>query len=311
MIIQNSATPHRVRLGTKEVGQGLPAYIAAEIGINHNGDLQTAKRLIDAAVLAGCDAVKFQKRTPELCVPVAMRNIARETPWGLMTYMEYRERMEFGEREFTLLDQYCADKGIAWFASCFDAPSVAFMSRFDTPAIKVPSCALTDDALLIAARASGRPIVLSTGMSTLEEIDHAAGLLADSTGALPNVILLHCTSTYPCPPAELNLRVMHTLAQRYPCPIGYSGHEVGLQSTLAAATLGACFIERHITLDRAMWGSDQAASLEPGGISRLVRDVRVIEQAMGDGVKRVYESEKAVMKRLRTAPVREQVAKAS
>jgi N-acetylneuraminate synthase len=300
-----------VLLSGRAVGPGLPAYIVAEVGINHNGDVNIAKRLIDAAVLAGCDAVKFQKRTPELCVPLAMRNIVRETPWGLMTYMEYRERMEFGEREFLEIDRYCAERGVAWFASCFDSPSVSFISKFTTPAIKIPSCALTDDSLLIAARATGNAIVLSTGMSTSAQIDHAVGLLRDRAGGLPNVIVLHCTSTYPCPAEELNLRMIGTLGQQYPCPIGYSGHEVGLQSTLAAATLGACFIERHITLDRAMWGSDQAASLEPGGFSRLVRDVRIIEKALGDGVKRVYESEMAVMKRLRPAEQASVLAKAS
>lgn len=298
-MLQFPSSHQVVTLGTRSVGRDYPVYIAAEIGINHNGDINIAKRLIDAAVLAGCDAVKFQKRTPELCVPIAMRNIARETPWGLMTYMEYRERMEFGENEYAEIERYCAERGVDWFVSCFDAPSVSFISRFKAPAIKVPSCAITDDALLLAARATGLPLIISTGMSTIEQIDHATGLLKCEDGTLPNVILLHCTSTYPCPPEELNLQCIQTLRERYPCPIGYSGHEVGLQSTLAAATLGACFIERHITLDRAMWGSDQAASIEPAGFSRLVRDIRVIEKAMGDGVKRVYESELPVMKRLR------------
>ena len=286
--------PRTVNIGGKVVGDGRPAYIVAEIGINHNGDVNTAKKLIDAASLAGCDAVKFQKRTPELCVPAAQRDVMRETPWGLITYMEYRRRMEFGHDAFAEIDRYCREKGIAWFASCFDAPSVEFMEAFDTPCFKIPSCCLTDDALLRRTRAAGKPIVLSTGMSTVEQIRHAVRVLGQE-----NMIILHCTSTYPCPPQELNLRGMDWLRGEFACPVGYSGHEVGLQTTVAAATLGACFIERHLTLDRAMWGSDHAASVEPGGFSRLVRDIRVVEQAMGDGVKRVYDSEIPVMKRLR------------
>lgn len=288
-----------VMIGDRRVGHGEPVYVVAEIGINHNGDVRTAKRLIDAAVLAGCDAVKFQKRTPELCVPVSMRDVVRETPWGLITYMEYRRRMEFGESAFQEIDRYCRDKGIAWFVSCFDAPSVDFIESHNTPCIKIPSCCLTDDALLARARETNKPVIVSTGMSTWQQIEHAMDVLGRNGRGTRDLILLHCTSTYPCPPHELNLRMVQTLAGAFDCPIGYSGHEVGLQTTVAAATLGACFIERHITLDRAMWGSDQAASVEPGGFARLVRDVRVVEQAIGDGVKRVYDSEIPVMKRLR------------
>ncbi|GMV24035.1 MAG: N-acetylneuraminate synthase [Phycisphaerae bacterium] len=283
-----------VTIGGRPVGPGCPAYIAAEVGINHNGDVNLAKKLIDAAALAGCDAVKFQKRTPELCVPAAMRDVPRETPWGLISYMEYRRRMEFGADAFACIDRYCRDKGIAWFASAWDVPSLEFLEQFDSPCIKIPSACLTDDALLRKARSLGRPVVLSTGMSTMQQVRHAVSLLDRS-----NLVLLHCTSTYPCPPAELNLRGIFTLEAEFKIPVGYSGHESGLQTTVAAATLGACFIERHLTLDRAMWGSDHAASVEPGGFSRLVRDIRVVEQAMGDGVKRVYDSELPVMKRLR------------
>jgi len=289
-----------VVIGDKVVGHGRPCFVVAEIGINHNGDMALARKLIDAAALAGCDAVKFQKRTPELCVPPAMRNVQRDTPWGVMSYMEYRERMEFGVDQFAAIDRYCKDKGIQWFASVFDVPSLEFFRDFDMPAVKIPSCCLTDDALLAGAKRSGRPLVLSTGMSTWEQIQHAVKVLGGKP--LTNTVLLHCTSTYPCPPAELNLRVLHTLREAFACPVGYSGHEVGLQTTVAAAVMGACFIERHITLDRAMWGSDQAASIEPGGFARLVRDIRVVEQAMGDGVKCVYDSEIPVMKRLRLTP---------
>lgn len=283
-----------IKIGEQLVGEGYPTYITAEIGINHNGDLEIAKRLIDAAVIAGADAVKFQKRTPELCVPQQQRGVMRETPWGLMTYMEYRERVEFGQTEYAAIDQYCKERRIAWFASCWDKPSVDFIEQFDPACYKIASASLTDDALLQHINAKGRAIVLSTGMSTMEEIRHAVSLVA-----LERLLMAHTTSSYPCPAEELNLRMIQTLQREFGCPIGYSGHEVGLQTTYAAVVLGACFVERHITLDRAMWGSDQAASVEPHGFARLVRDIRVIEKSLGDGVKRVYDSEQKIRTKLR------------
>jgi N-acetylneuraminate synthase len=283
-----------VKIGERLVGDGQPVYIVAEIGINHNGDVDIAKRLIDAAKLAGCDAVKFQKRTPELCVPPEQRNIPRETPWGLITYMEYRYKVEFGYEQYAEIDRYCKQQGINWFASCWDVPSVDFIEQFDPPCYKVASASLTDDELLHRLNATGKPILLSTGMSTMDEIRRAVSMLDRD-----RLIIMHSTSTYPCPPQELNLRVIQTLKQEFGLPVGYSGHEVGLQTTYAAVVLGACVVERHITLDRAMWGSDQAASVEPGGFMRLVRDIRVIEQALGDGIKRVYESELAARAKLR------------
>jgi len=286
-----------VKIGERLVGDGQPVYIVAEIGINHNGDVEIAKRLIDAAKLAGCDAVKFQKRTPELCVPPEQRNIPRETPWGLITYMEYRYKVEFGYEQYAEIDRYCKQQGITWFASCWDIPSVDFIEQFDPPCYKVASASLTDDELLLRLNATGKPILLSTGMSTMDEIRHAVSLLVRD-----RLIIMHSTSTYPCPPQELNLRMIQTLKREFDLPVGYSGHEVGLQTTYAAVVLGACVVERHITLDRAMWGSDQAASVEPGGFMRLVRDIRVIEQALGDGVKRVYESELAARAKLRRVP---------
>jgi N-acetylneuraminate synthase len=278
----------------RPIGDGHPVYVIAEIGLNHNGDVALAKRLIDAAVLAGCDAVKFQKRTPELCVPPGQRDIPRETPWGVMTYLEYRHRVEFGQDEYGEIDRYCRERGVAWFASCWDEPSVDFIEAFDPPAYKVASASLTDLALLRHTAATGKPVMLSTGMSTMAEIEAAAAAVPPG-----QLMLFHATSTYPCQPAELNLRMIPALKARFDCPVGYSGHEVGLQTTLAAVALGAQFVERHITLDRTMWGSDQAASVEPHGFIRLVRDVRVIEQAMGDGVKRVYDSEVPIRKKLR------------
>jgi len=287
--------PKKIKLGTTFIGEEQPIYIIAEIGINHNGDLDIAKKLIDTAVLAGCNAVKFQKRTPELCVPPEQKNLMRETPWGCMTYFDYKKRIEFGEKEYAEIDRYCKEKGITWFASCWDEPSVTFIDQYNPACYKIASASLTDDALLKHVNNMGRPIILSTGMSTMDEIHHAVSLLD------PNRLLIsHCTSTYPCKPEETNLRMIQTLKTRFNCPIGYSGHEVGLQTSIAAVALGACFIERHITLDRAMWGTDQAASVEPGGLMRLVRDIRVIEKAMGTGEKRVYESEIPIRKKLRT-----------
>jgi Sialic acid synthase len=286
----------RVRtIGGRQVGAGQPSYLIGEIGINHNGELSNALQLIDQAHAAGMDAVKFQKRTPEVCTPKDQWYLERETPWGVMTYIEYRHRVEFGVEEYRAIDAHCRALGISWFASPWDVESVEFLQGFEVPVYKIASASLTDDELLAAARDTGKPVILSTGMSTQAEIDHAVTVIG--TG---NLILLHANSTYPAPTDELNLRMLHTLMAQYPdVPIGYSGHEVGLQTTVAAVALGASVIERHITLDRTMWGSDQAASVEPAGMRRLVRDIRAVEAALGDGVKRVYPGELAAMKKLR------------
>ncbi|WP_314171757.1 N-acetylneuraminate synthase family protein [Streptomyces winkii] len=282
-------------LGEKTVGPGHPVYVTGEIGINHNGELENAFALIDAAAEAGCDAVKFQKRTPEVCTPRDQWDVERDTPWGRMTYIDYRHRVEFDEDGYRAIDEHCRKRGISWFASPWDVESVAFLEKFDVPCYKVASASLTDDELLRAMRATGRSVILSTGMSTPKQIRHAVEVLGSA-----NIVLCHATSTYPAQAGELNLRMIHTLEREFPnVPIGYSGHETGLQTTLAAVALGACFVERHITLDRAMWGSDQAASVEPGGLQRLVRDIRTIEESLGDGVKKVYESELKPMEKLR------------
>ena len=286
--------PREIELGDRLVGDGHPTYIVAEIGINHNGDLETAKRMIDASMLAGVDAVKFQKRTPELCVPPDQQGKMRETPWGYVSYLEYRHKVEFGEEAYRAIDAYCRERRLTWFVSVWDEPSVDFMRPFEPVCYKIPSASLTDHGLLRRARDTGRPVVLSTGMSTMQQIESAVEVLGTD-----NLIINHATSTYPCEPRELNLRTISTLRERFPCPIGYSGHEVGLIPTVAAVTLGACMVERHITLDRAMWGSDQAASIEPGGFQRLVKYLRVTELALGDGVKRVYDSEQASLRKLR------------
>ncbi|WP_062207249.1 N-acetylneuraminate synthase family protein [Streptomyces sp. NBRC 109706] len=283
------------QIGDRIVGPGRPVYITGEIGINHNGDLENAFALIDAAAEAGCDAVKFQKRTPEICTPRDQWEIERDTPWGRMTYIDYRHRVEFDEDAYRAINDYCVKRGLHWFASPWDNEAVAFLENFDVPAYKVASASLTDDELLRTLRGTGRTVILSTGMSTPKQIRHAVEVLGSE-----NILLCHATSTYPAKAEELNLRVIHTLQAEYPnVPIGYSGHETGLQTTLAAVALGAVFVERHITLDRAMWGSDQAASVEPQGLTRLVRDIRTIEESLGDGVKRVYDSERAPMKKLR------------
>jgi N-acetylneuraminate synthase len=283
-----------VTIGGRQVGGGAPAFIVAEVGINHNGDLDSALRLVEAAARAGADAVKFQKRTPELCVPEAQRALMRDTPWGYISYFDYRQRIEFGHAEFDTIDRYCRAREILWFASVWDEPSVEFIEAFNPPCYKVASACLTDDHLLRRIRATGRPVVLSTGMSTLEQIDHAVQTLGTH-----DLVIAHCTSTYPCRPEELNLRMIRALQERYDVPIGYSGHEVGLVPTTAAVTLGASLVERHLTLDRAMWGTDQAASVEPPGFERLVRYIRVIEQSMGTGVKAVYPSEQPYLRKLR------------
>ncbi|TNJ36170.1 N-acetylneuraminate synthase [Chlorobaculum thiosulfatiphilum] len=277
------------------VGDGHQVYVIAEIGINHNGSLEVARKLIEGAAQAGCDAVKFQKRTPELCVPMDQRQIERDTPWGRMTYMDYRYKVEFSFDDYSEIDAYCREQGIAWFASCWDEEAVDFMEQFNPPCYKAASASLTDLALLKKTKATGRPLMISTGMSTMEEVEAAVNELGRD-----NLLIAHTNSTYPCPVDELNLRMIHTLQQRYPeNPIGYSGHEVGLATTWAAVALGATFVERHVTLDRAMWGSDQAASVEISGMSRLVSNIRDIEQSLGDGVKRVYDGEAAARKKLR------------
>jgi N-acetylneuraminate synthase len=283
-----------VNLGDRLVGDGQPCFVIAEIGINHNGDVNLAKRLIDVAVLAGCNAVKFQKRTPDLCVPISQRGIMRETPWGYITYLEYRARVEFGLAEYQQIDAYCRERRMIWFASCWDEPSVDFIQKFDVPCYKIASASMNNENLLRHTRATGKPVLLSTGMSSLADVDQAVKTLG-----LDDLVILHAVSTYPANYDELNLRAIPALRKRYDVPVGYSGHETGIASSVAAVALGACVVERHITVDRAMWGSDHAASLEPNGITRLVRDIRLVETSMGTGEKKVLERELPIIARLR------------
>ncbi|MFT4280070.1 N-acetylneuraminate synthase family protein [Microbacterium sp.] len=287
-----------VTIGSRTIGAGHPTYVIAEIGLNHNGDVEIAKQLIDVARRAGADAVKFQKRTPEIATPAHMRDVPRDTPWGTMSYLEYRYRVEFDREQYVEIGDYATMSGLDWFASPWDVPSVHFLEDLGVVAHKVASASLTDGEMLEALRATGKPIILSTGMSTLEQIDRAVQILGTE-----NLILLHATSTYPMEAEEANLRVIPALRERYAgVPVGYSGHERGLQISLAAVALGAVAVERHITLDRTMWGSDHSASLEPAGLEHLVRDIRVIEEALGDGVKRVFPGELAPMAKLRRVP---------
>jgi N-acetylneuraminate synthase len=284
-----------IRVANRLVGDNQPVFVAAEIGINHNGSLELARKMIDGAVLAGCDAVKFQKRTPERCVPRDQWNIERDTPWGRMPYIEYRHRVEFGQKEYEAIDRYCKERGVLWFASCWDEPSVDFIEQFDPPCYKAASASLTDLPLLRKMRSTGKPLIVSTGMSTMDEIERAVDAIGEE-----DLLLAHATSTYPCPVEQLNLRMIQTLKRHFTgIPIGYSGHETGLAPTWAAVAMGAAFVERHITLDRAMWGTDQAASVEIVGLVKLVANIRDIERSLGDGIKRVYPEEQAARRKLR------------
>lgn len=278
------------------IGADHPVYVIAEIGINHNGSLDIAHEMIRGAARVGASCVKFQKRTPELCVPRDQWMIERDTPWGRMTYIDYRYKVEFDEQDYRSIDALCRELGIDWTVSCWDEKALAFMeANFDVPLYKAASASLTDLGLLKAMASTGKPLMISTGMSTIEEIDQAVTALGDAS-----VMIAHATSAYPCASDELNLRMINTLQLRYPNRIiGYSGHEVGLATTYAAVALGARFVERHITLDRAMWGTDQAASVEIAGLERMIRDIREIERSLGDGVKRLYDSELGARAKLR------------
>lgn len=280
-----------ILIGDRWVGTGHPVYFIAEIGINHNGSVETAKRMIDGAARAGCQAVKFQKRTPEKCVPRDQWDVERDTPWGRMRYIDYRHRTEFSRADYEQIDAHCRSLGVQWFASCWDEDAVEFMEHFEPPCYKVASASVTDARVLEALVATGRPVIMSTGMSTLDQVDAAVDILR-SHGGRNRLLLAHAVSLYPCSDADLNLRMIQTLASLYPStPIGYSGHEMGVAPTLAAVALGATFVERHITLDRTMWGSDQAASVDLDALVGLTAAIREVESALGDGVKKVLPGE--------------------
>lgn len=285
-----------ISISGRTIGPNSPTLVIAEIGINHNGDVELAKRMMKAAREAGCDAVKFQKRSPRHCVPQDQWEVIRETPWGRMSYIDYKERIEFNEDQFQDLADLAAELGILWFASPWDEPSVTILNNLDVCCHKVASASVTDYHLLDAINKSGRPVIMSTGMSTIEEVRNAVERLKDVPLAL-----LHSVSIYPTRSEDLNLRMINTLREEFNCVVGYSGHETGLPATLASVALGASIVERHFTLDRSMWGTDQAASVEPEGMRRLVRGIRTVEKALGDGVKRVLPEEANNARKLRRA----------
>jgi N-acetylneuraminate synthase len=283
-----------------QIGNNMKTYIIAEIGINHNGDINIAKQLIDVAKVAGVDCVKFQKRNPDICVPDHQKSVMKTTPWGTMTYLEYRHRVEFNKAQYDEIAKYSKDRAIQWSSSVWDLDSLAFLKKYDLPFIKIPSAKLTDDELLQATIETGKKVILSTGMSTLKEIAHAVKLLKADGNA--NFALLHCNSSYPAPLHELNLSGIITLKKKFKCEVGYSGHEFRMGSnvhTVSTVYLGATIIERHITLDRTMWGTDQSCSVEPEDLIKMVRGIRELEVSFGDGEIYVSESEKPIRKKLR------------
>lgn len=282
-----------VRIADKVVGDGKPCFIIAEIGINHNGSVDLAKKMIDIAVTTGCDAVKFQKRTVDIVYSQEELAKERKSVFG-NTNGDLKRGLEFGEAEYKEIDNYCKEKGIIWFASCWDEKSVDFIDKFDVPCYKIASASLTDDKLLKYTRSKGKPILLSTGMSSLEEIRHAVEVLGKD-----NLVIYHCTSTYPSNAEETNLLAIEELKKEFDCPVGYSGHERGVTPSVLAVALGACSVERHITVDRTNWGSDQAASLEMAGLYHMVRDIRQVPSLLGDGKKVVYSRELPIIEKLR------------
>lgn len=283
-----------IEVGGILIGDDYPVFIIAEVGINHNGDINLAKKLIDVAAVAGCNAVKFQKRNPDEAVPEEYKNVKRETPWGTMTYLKYRKKIEFWQDEYDEIDKYCKEKNIIWIASSWDISSINFLKKYDLPALKIPSALITDKEYLNTLKKLNKPLFVSTGMAEIQLVKKVVDFLGEE-----KIILLHTVSSYPARPESINLKVIKTYQELFECPVGYSGHEVGLQITLAAVSLGAKVIERHITLDRSMWGTDQAASVESVGLIRLTRDIRIIESAIGDGKKKILPEELEVERRLR------------
>jgi N-acetylneuraminate synthase len=287
----------QIKINNHIIGENEPVFFIAEIGINHNGDLQVAKKLMDAAFACGWQCVKFQKRTPEICVPENQKNVLKDTPWGKITYLEYKYKVEFGLEEYSYIDKYCKEKPILWTASVWDIPSLEFIMHYDVPFVKIPSAKLTESELLSEAAKSGKTIMLSTGMSTIEEIDEAVNLLEKHSNG--NYILMHTNSTYPTPPEDINLSIIKFLKDRYNCLVGYSGHEYDLEPSVIAVALGAKIIERHITLDHNMWGTDHFASLEVHAMDMLRKRINDVDKVKGDGIKKLTPKEMEVRKKLR------------
>jgi N-acetylneuraminate synthase len=272
-------------------------YLIGEIGINHNGDMQIAKKLIDASFGIGWDCVKFQKRNPDVCVPEHQKSVMRDTPWGRMSYLDYKYKVEFDKKEYDYIDEYCSHKPIQWSASVWDIDSLRFLMNYkNLPYIKIPSAMLTDNLLIEESAKTQKQLIISTGMSTLEEVDNAVNLIMKH-GAPP--VILHSNSCYPAPLKDLNLRVIPFFIERYDCIIGYSGHEFSVEPTVAAVILGAKVIERHITIDHNLWGTDQKSSLSILAMDTLYRRVKEIEVYLGKSEKIVTEGEKIIRKKLR------------
>jgi len=287
----------RLKIGSRFIGDDENVYLIAEIGINHNGDLQIAKKLIDATWATGWDCAKFQKRTPDICVPENQKKVMKQTPWGEMTYLDYKHKIEFQKNEYDYIDKYAKEKPLAWSASAWDLPSLEFLMQYDIPFIKIPSAKITDKELVEQAAKAGRPVFISSGMSIMEEVDCAVNIIEKYLSK--NYVLFHCNSTYPAKPDELNIKTISTLKERYNCLVGYSGHEYDITPATLAPVFGACVIERHVTLDHDMWGTDQAASIEVRGMDFLAKRINSVKTIVGDGIKTIYAGEKEIREKLR------------
>jgi N-acetylneuraminate synthase len=288
---------YKIKLGNRNIGDSEPVYLIAEIGINHNGDLQIAKKLIDATWATGWDCVKFQKRTPDICVPEDQKNIMKQTPWGEITYLEYKNKIEFQKYEYDYIDKYTREKPLNWTASVWDLPSLEFLVQYDVPFLKIPSAKITDKKLVEQAAKIGKPIFISSGMSTLKEVDEAINIIEKHLSK--KYVLLHCNSTYPAKLEELNMQMIISLRERYNCLVGYSGHEFEIMPATLAPVYGACVIERHVTLDHNMWGTDHSASIEIRGMDFLAKRIHSVKAIAGDGVKIIYSEEEKMRRKLR------------
>jgi N-acetylneuraminate synthase len=287
----------KIQIGNDIVSEDGAAYLIAEIGINHNGDIQIAKKLMDAAFATGWNAVKFQKRVPEICVPEHQKGVMKETPWGTMTYLDYKKHIEFGKEEYDYIDRYCKEKPLVWSASPWDMPSLEFLLEYDIPFLKMASATITNRELMEKAAKSGKTMVVSTGMSEWEEIDNAVDILEKYSKG--NFVLLHTNSNYPAPRADLNLKMMDNLRKRYDCLVGYSGHEEGVEPSVLAACMGACMIERHVTLSHDLWGTDQKSSLTVHAMSMLHDRIQAIPEVRGTGERVLTEGELKMRAKLR------------
>jgi len=288
---------YKIKIGNCFIGDNEPVYLIAEIGINHNGDVQIAKKLIDAAWATGWNCAKFQKRTPDICVPENQKNVLKQTPWGEMTYLAYKHKVEFQKNEYDYINKYAKEKPVDWTTSVWDLPSLEFMMQYDVPFLKIPSAKITDTELIEQTAKTGKPLFISSGMSTMEEIDKAINIIEKHLSK--NYVLFHCNSSYPAKLDELNLNMIKTLKERYNCLVGYSGHEEEIMPSTIAPIYGACVVERHVTLDHNMWGTDQKASLEIRGMDILTKRINEVKTISGDGIKIISNEELKIREKLR------------